>query len=202
MKKLTLTAVATLFCTGTVYAGPYIGANIGYTNANFKVSTPSVSATNSDGSLNGGLFGGYEFHFSGKFFLAGEVNINGYGIDASYRNNNLGSLHYEENYTYGLDILPGFFISQDAKLFLIGGVQAGSFKFKNEYAGYNFTKDRTLGAWDYGLGTDLILTDSFTLRLDYKYIDFNSTHITYGSWDEKIAPANNQFNLGIIYKFG
>lgn len=202
MKKLSSLVVGlTAICASSYgFAMPYIGANLGYTNAQFNNKTGETNRTISDGGFDAGVLGGYEYKFD-SFYLAGELNYTGYNVEASDKNYSLGSLKYYLNSSYGLDVIPGFYIDKNVKLFVMGGWQGGNFQFKNQYDGNDYSKNRTLGAWDLGLGTDLVLNDSFTLRLAYKYTDFNTSHVSTDTWDEKISPTTNQFNLSILYRF-
>ena|SRR3990167_45828 len=202
MKKIMLVcaSAASLGLMGSVLAQPYIGASVGYANTVFKSITGTTNTHQGNSGFDAGVLAGYEYKFD-AFYLAGDVNLTGYNIKEKYTNTGLGSLTYQYNSSYGVDIYPGFYLNNDVKLFVLGGYQVGNFQFKNNFAGNSYSTSKSLGGWDLGLGSDVVLNDHFTLRLAYKWIGYSSMRSTSPNWNEQITPTSNQFNLSILYRF-
>ena len=213
MKKiLTFSLIAvSLAAANMSYASPYIGFGLGYTSAKItshEVNTGTSINTKATSSLDGFnslLFAGYNRRFKSldDFNLGGEVNFTGYDVSSSWHNiGSTGNIKNELIYSYGIDILPGFYIADNVNLFVIGGYQNGYFKFKQNGANTTYNKKKTLGAYDFGLGTNITLANNFALRLMYKYTRFGGTKIRVGdTFTATKKPQSNQFVIGIIYNF-
>jgi opacity protein-like surface antigen len=211
MKKLNIALLAAALSAAalTVQASPYIGLNIGYTNGLFTNKTTNTgvavkSSTGTDG-LDGAVFAGYAHKFGeNSFNLAAEVNAETYRMsNSNYRSTTLTEKRHLK-YSYGLDILPGFYISKAINLYVMIGFQQGRFKFSRNLAGStstDYNKQVRLAGYDAGIGTNFILANNFALRFTYKYTQYSGEKVRKAAMTDRITPRNGQFNLGIMYTY-
>ncbi len=206
-KKLATLAIATSLI-GSAQAAPYVGFLFGYADTKVKSNITSPSAVRGDASMNGwngGLLVGYRHKFNfDQFNLAAEANFMAYDNSIGWHNVGPYALKAEQSYSFGIDLLPGFYIAKNVNLYGIVGYANGNFRFRNNGAGItadSFNKRRSLSGLDVGAGMNVTLANNFALNLNYKYYNYNSTTITQGNLKEKDSPTTNQFNVGVIYYF-
>ncbi|OGT30650.1 MAG: hypothetical protein A3E87_06725 [Gammaproteobacteria bacterium RIFCSPHIGHO2_12_FULL_35_23] len=190
-------------------AAPYVGFNIGYTSTKVTSHAVGNNINTSDNSsldgFNGGLLAGYRYKFNfDQFNLAAQANVTGYNASSSAHNSGSATLKESLYYSYGLDLLPGFYIADNVDLYGIVGYQNGTFKFKRSASdNTSYNKTDSLGGYDLGMGTDITLDNNFALSINYKYINYGSDKIKVSgsNFYDKKEPRSNQFLLGILYYF-
>jgi len=163
----------------------YLGFQLGYSGISFGGLSRStaIKYTNAKEYKLGFVYG-YGKTFS-KFYLGIETQavvnfVSGRNIFNYYGDANINNTYY----TFNIDLHPGFLVSKNFLPYLILGV-GGNFSGRfNKY-----TSD-----WRTGLGMDIFISDTFSIRGDYVYTkyfkatDFPSAH-------------SNQVDLGFMWHF-
>lgn len=153
-------------------AAPYLGITVGPRNT--YTGKPSVFK----GFDTTASFGAATM-LSDKWYAAGEVFV---GYSALIKNYN-NPLSVRSDWTYGLDIIPGYMVTHHVLGYLRFGV-----------ANTNFTRANAGStAWRLGIGGETNLCKRWDVRGEYVYNGFKRIKIG--------KPGSDQFNLGILYKF-
>jgi len=155
-------------------AGPYLGLSVGpRTNI---TGTPTAYK-----GLEGTISAGWGTMLNPSWYLAGEI----FGSDSiqleNYTNNGAG---VKTSWSYGLDIIPGYMITDYVLAYMRAGV------VRTRFTDQSVNKN----GWQVGLGGQTNLYQNWDLRGEYVYSQYSSV-----SGIGK--PSSDQFNLGIVYKF-
>lgn len=208
MKKTLLTLALTTSLIGAAQAAPYVGFLFGYSDTKIKSKISSTTPARGNASMdgwNGGLLVGYRHKFDfDQFNLAAEANFMSYSNDIGWHDVGAYALKSSQDYSFGIDLLPGFYIAKNVNLYGIVGYTNGSFRFRNNgsnVSANSFNKRRNLNGADIGAGMNVTLANNFALNVNYKYYAYSSTTIKQGSIQDKESPTTNQFNVGVIYYF-
>jgi len=160
-------------------AAPYIGLSVG----------PRVVITGAPSAytgLEGTLSAGYGALLSPAFYLAGEIFV---GDSANLKDfKTVGAtgtlVGPRTSWSYGLDIIPGYLITND----VLGYLRAGVVRTRFSDIGTNKT------GWQVGIGGQTTFMPNWDLRGEYVYSQYNRT-------TQLGRPLSHQFNLGVVYKF-
>lgn len=156
-------------------AGPYLGLSAGVRN-NYT-GTPVVYK-----GLEGTISAGWGWMLDPMWYLAGEI-FAGDSINLKNYKAADGS-SVKSTWSVGIDILPGFMITDHVLAYL----RAGWVRTRFNDQGTNKS------GWQIGLGGQTNLWANWDLRGEYVYS-------YYGKVNAIGHPQADQFNLGIIYKF-
>lgn len=204
----------------------YIGGGPGYDSTNFHKML-NISHVNGnelyykDDNLNGdGLFisgyFGYRWIIN-RIILASELSTkfsslkyHGY-VDDKFNNHEISHGDFTINKSFGLNLLPGYLITD--KLILYGriGVEKGNFKYSEHKKNPNGTNGKTESKWltgiRYGIGMEAQLLKNFQLRLEYSrlvyqtYFDNSYPLAPNVVRTIKLTPKTNQMELTLLYRF-
>jgi len=190
------------------WTGFYIGGNVGYGwgNSTFDY-TPWASATYSydlgsaDGFF-GGLQAGYNYQFANNVVV---------GLEADLEFADMGS----DNVLFAGPI-PGVLAAQSLDTF--GTIRArlgyamdrflpyltgGAAWANTSYTGpYGWTSDSTNWGWTIGAGVEYAITNNWTVKAEYLYMDFAGENYTFSNGD-KIETGFDMSTIkaGVNYKF-
>lgn len=157
--------------------GPYVGASIGLQEN--VTGSPAVYK-----GFEGTVSLGWGHLWSQRFYLAGEV----FGGDSArlvnYPTATTGQ-SVLSNWSFGGDIMPGLMITDTVLMYLRGGVVRSQFR--------DVQTDST--AWQVGAGGQTNLYGNLDLRAEYIFSLYQSIPVIG-------KPQVNQFNVGLVYKFG
>ncbi len=176
LKKILIASAALALSSSLSFASgiPYIGASIG-------------EVTNTTSTLNRNYRGmpfmlnlGYGALISQNLYLAGEL----FGT--------LGTLTFDDNglkstYGYGASILPGIMIGEHTMTYARLGLVRSRFTPSS-------SSNRNVNGGQLGLGLQVGLTQNVDLRGEYVFT-------AYQSFSGISTPRQDQFNLGLVYKF-
>lgn len=103
-------------------------------------------------------------------------------------------------YSYGVRLLPGYFVSPRTLLFVDLGLTWGHFEttfletFGPDFGTYNESTDNLFG-FRYGLGMEHFFTDEFSLGLEYAITSYENYHVTSTGFEENvgIVPVDNKY---------
>lgn len=156
-------------------AGPYLGLSFG----------PRVNYTGDPvvySGLEGTLSGGYAAMLSPVWYLAGEIFVGDSFNLKNYKDSSGNGV--KSTWSYGIDIIPGFMITD----YVLGYVRAGVVRTRFSDIGKNST------GWQIGLGGQTNVYQNWDVRGEYVYTAYNSLTLIG-------KPQASQFNLGVVYKF-
>lgn len=155
-------------------AGPYLGVSLG-DRTNYSGS-PTVYK-----GLEGTLSAGYAGMLTPSFYLAGEI----FGGDSWNLKDVKGATPgVRSSWSYGLDLIPGYMITDYVLAYLRVGVVRTRFS----------DQGNSSTGWQVGVGGQTNLWDNWDLRSEYIYSN-------YSSLSGLGKPNANQFNVGLVYKF-
>lgn len=165
------------------WTGVYVGAQIGYM---WGDTSPYGYTAN---GVVGGLHAGYNYQM-GQFVAGLEGDVNATSFDGSAFNG--GYYSSRENIDGSFRGRLG--IAWDrALLYGTGGLAIAGFNNTYDYTGYSNTR---LG-WTVGGGIEYALDNNWSVRGEYRYTDFGTTHD--GRFNNN--QTDNRVQLGISYKF-
>jgi outer membrane immunogenic protein len=205
--------------TGFVWTGGYAGIHLGYGGGRTTVtelddySFSNFGDTefkfNSNGFL-GGVHAGYNWQ-SGQLVYGVELDITGADIDKTVANSMIpGS---DESFSTSID----WFGTARARLgysidrflpFVTGGVAFGhirsSYDDNDSGQGNHAVADDVVAGWTIGAGAQYALTDNWSLRAEYLYVDLQDSRGSFEDGDTYRYDFDNNIHavrLGASYRF-
>lgn len=210
------------------WAGPYIGAYIGWghsstkatdvTGEEFGDSTPGASLSMGvDGLVGGGTIG-YNFQ-RGSFVFGPEFDFGFatnedvrviHGDDGVYTDyDSFGSLALRAGYSFGRALVYVKGGVAMAKIRSGGGEfdglgdedSSGKWGFDGDEAGFGH---KTRAGWIIGGGIEQMLANNWSLKAEYTYADFGSktyTDLENDGADFKFADKMHNVRIGLNYHF-
>lgn len=161
-------------------AGPYIGVSIG----------PIINVTSAPmafEAFSGTLSVGWAGMLTPSFYLAGELFGQG---NASIKNYSVNNASAKSTWTYGLDVIPGYMLTD----YVLGYLRLGVGRAQFSESGPSGNSNNNSTAWRLGVGGQTNLYQNWDLRGEYVYNG-------YGSVSNVGKVQSSQFNIGVIYKF-
>ncbi|PHQ78521.1 MAG: hypothetical protein COB66_08725 [Coxiella sp. (in: Bacteria)] len=176
-----------------VHHGFYLGGGaarlLGYSNSSYN------SQLNYSAGLNGWggqLFAGYDAMVTPHFLLGGNAFIGFYDTHVQRHDlANTGGLKL--NYMYGLSVEPGYMVASNVHLFARLGFAEGDFDINDAGNSSNFEKF----GWLIGVGSDVAITDQFSIRGMYTHYEFQKKTTTTPT--STVQPRFGEFMLGLTY---
>lgn len=205
--------------TNTLGSGPYFGAQIGWLSMRADVSH-SINAPVFFTNLNinqqvasDGLFGDIHLGYGVKmerFYLGYELfgNLNG-GEDDGYIIGTYGgnplvlSFSYRAQGSLGVDVLPGFYPTETARVYAHLGFIETRYQLWSESFGINRgDKNKWSPGFRFGLGMQSKWTEHLVVRADATYNVFSSW-MPYDTPVVKIKFSPRTYNgmIGLDYMF-
>jgi opacity protein-like surface antigen len=210
-KKTLLVTIIAVAAAGSAFAdGFYVGAGIGGSNLNEKLTAADVDNIYNDGASDmgklgflGSIFGGYTFNFSNQMNLGLEVfgnATNAKASDSDYQ----GTMSMKQRYQYGIRALPGYQITQDSDLHAIVGFIRGNFRLTDSGLVQSGV-DSTFNAngYELGFGAGTNVAKNINVRADVIYNGYQTKTVNTTAGDS----YKNQLHswdglLSVAYKFG
>lgn len=212
-----------LMCSNSYANSFYIGADIGPEMVNFdkKLTIVDNATKNTDyykednlsgRGFNGDVFAGYSYHYN-RFYLGGELNASlstlkykGFYIDNTQNQISEGDFTLDKS--YGISILPGYQLTNNALVYGRLGYARGNFKYSEYKDNVNGVTERSwLNGYRYGAGIATSLTDQLGLRLEYNHLSYQRfTNNNFPGFPGKVRtislkPEIDSFELGLVYRF-
>lgn len=174
MFKKLLVAAAILASSSVAFAAaPYVGASVGLSDTQIG----DFGGRNP----NFNIFGGYGAMINQSIYLGGEAFVG----KATGEIDNFSTL--SNRYIYGASFIPGLMLSEHTMIYARAGLDNASYDV--------FGDDETITGVQAGLGMQVGLTQNLDLRGEYVYSNYNAFK------GNDVKPTNDQFNLGLVYKF-
>ncbi|QTL02308.1 porin family protein [Aquabacter sp. L1I39] len=168
------------------WTGFYIGANAGYAWGSGK-GAADYYGVSPDGWFGGGQVG-YNYQFQNNMLVGVEADLQGSDISGSANNVNskldyFGTVRARLGYAYDR-FLP----------YVTGGLAYG----KNTINDFGYSDSNTHVGWTVGGGLEYAITNNWTARAEYLYVDLGKkTYDNIG--DAGIAASTAR--VGVNYKF-
>ncbi|MGQ3889450.1 outer membrane protein [Legionella sp. CNM-1927-20] len=224
LRKINTSLLLSLSIT-PCFAGFYIGASTGPEGALFyqrsHVTRFSIHPTDRFDVIDknrfagtgvfGSIFGGYGRSFN-RFYLALEANANISSLEYKHTNDeyihaNFSKTTFTIKRSYGVSLLPGYFLSETTLFYGRVGYANGRVKiFEGADPSIN-SSTNNLDGIRFGLGVRHAFSPQWIGMMDYSQTHYD--HVTSHTFDPfgsvakhtKITPYTAQVAFGLIYSF-
>ncbi|WP_234051584.1 MULTISPECIES: outer membrane protein [unclassified Xanthobacter] len=189
------------------WTGFYIGGNVGWGWADnaFDYTTGGFSYGYDVGNSNGvfgGLQAGYNFQFANNVVLGAEADLEFSSISnsnlllggpvggnvVSSNVDNFGTIRGRVGYAFDR-FLPYF----------TGGAAWANTSLD---APWGLSQNSTRWGWTIGGGAEYAITNNWTVKAEYLYLDYGNKNVTYINGDTATSGLNmNTVKAGVNYKF-
>jgi outer membrane immunogenic protein len=198
------------------WSGFYVGGHIGAIRTRVKLevigNSEGYSGSNDWNNASAGVHAGYD-HQIGQIVVGVEADVNLRFSDASPVS--FGGRVAEDGYRSSakwdasLRARLGYLVTPDALLYLTGGVVAANFKFTNpgcdacaDWGNANLNGGNRVG-WTLGAGVQYALSQTLSVRVEYRHNDFGTKTITYDAGKSSSSRiTDDRITVGLSYKFG
>ena len=181
------------------WAGPYVGADVGYMFGSTRVVDSGVlvePGANTDGVM-GGLLAGFNWQ-DGAWVYGTEIDasladVQGHGSIGIGPEPLRYALHWASNGRLRL----GYTVAPDTLFFVAGGLAITDLRFTEiDFIG------KTRVGWTIGAGLDQAFTDCLVGRVEFLYADYGSVRYTQGPSDFYIVDFTApQVRAALVWKF-
>ena len=164
------------------WAGPYVGANVGYQWGDITNSIASPSG------FAGGVQGGYNWQY-GQFVFGGEGDLQASGASDTF-----AAWKFSNPWFGTLRGRAGFAMN-NILIYGTGGLAFGSVRAE----ALNLTETHSAAGWTLGAGAEIGITQNWTAKAEYLYVNLNNNQFALTG-----LPNGYQFSvvrLGVNYKF-
>lgn len=201
------------------WTGFYIGANAGYGGDKFTFDSTDVYSygygeslsLNSSGFFAGGQVG-YNYQFANSVVIGVETDLQWSGIEGKYSQSYYG---YSEEFGASVD----YFGTIRARLgyafdrflpYITGGAAYGKTKITDNYTNYygvSNSSSSTNWGWTIGGGVEYAITNNWTFKTEYLYVDLGSTDLNddlsgYSYYSNTSVDTKfHTVKAGVNYKF-
>ena len=181
------------------FEGPYVGAQVGYSVYDFKLTTPAETIDGVSGrGVDGGVYAGWGMLFDPTWYggFEAEYDWSGAKHTTTFSGGN-GEIKDKDN--YGISARLGWLPSSNVMLYGRLGWQRASLDYSGFVAGVGAgTTNNDHDGFRLGVGTDVAMTSNWLMRLDYNHTWYGKDTITPGAESE---PNNDLFRVGVAYRF-
>lgn len=164
------------------WAGPYVGANIGYAWGDISNNAASPSG------VAGGAQAGYNWQF-GQWVVGIEGDIQGTGASDTF-----AAWKFSNPWFGTLRGRAGFALN-NILIYGTGGLAFGNVRAEV----WDLTESHTTAGWTLGVGAEIGITQNWSAKAEYLFVDLNDTRFALTG-----LPNGYQFSvvrLGVNYKF-
>lgn len=172
------------------YAGGEVGRDV--VTINEKESATSTDFAYALRGFDAGVVGGYGQTFDNTYYLGAEAHAN-----ISNADDEVGGVKTRLKYTYGVDAIPGYMLSDNTMAYGRVGFERGKFEAKDS-TGAKASDNRN--GLRVGLGLQTKVADQIAVRGEYDYTRFQKKDGNLFTSNER--PTNNAFKVGLTYYFG
>lgn len=208
----------------TLKDGYYVAVFVGYDNyqmqdkilyantaSDYRVeANPTLAVTGVAGNLTIG-YGKY-LGVLRKYYLGLELALTGSGADNDFQII-IPEMSFQMDTdivveaSFGAALITGFRWNDATLVYLKLGYSGTLISIDetvrklNDYSSVSveYDTDNTSHGYLYGVGIDSMFNDQFSLRVEYTHASYRSF---YADLHTKVVPQDNQFLLGLVYRFG
>lgn len=170
---------------GTLWQGPYVGANLGY-----QWSSITHNPTWPDG-VSGGIQAGYNWQ-SQQFVLGVEADL-----QLSAANDRFAPWKFSNPWFGTLRGRAGFLFNNTTLFYATGGLAYGSLRAENTITGA--VESKIHPGWTAGVGVEIALSANWSAKVEYLYVNlFDRGYAVTGANNGMDA---SMIRMGINYRF-
>ncbi|MCH9643623.1 MAG: porin family protein [Gammaproteobacteria bacterium] len=195
----------------------YVGAEGGRDATDMKFRETSVAADAVIRVFNGeslqgwlgGVFAGYQWNLSPKFYLNTEGFFDWNSSMFTYSNPSDGGnatyYTYRKQYTGGINLMPGMRLNNNDSLYALGGWVISKFKRvadSNINADFGNDFNNADNGYDAGFGFLTYLSDHVGLRLQYRHSGYGTISNTNSAATNNsyYTPTSDDYTIGLLYQ--
>ncbi len=195
----------------TQFTGFRVEALAGYDSTEAGSSAPEDTLPTGEDSVDGIVLGvgiGYDYDF-GTVVLGGEAEITFTSADSEFAADTFEGLDAGELSSNGeiyLGLRAGANVTDDALLYIKGGIVNSRIDLESSINGIPIDDDVDLNGYRLGLGGEVMFTQNWLVKLEYRYTNFEEGEIDFGG-DVPDSPRfdidtdRHQIVLGVGYRF-
>ena len=177
------------------FNGPFVGVQAGWSQDD--LGTPStrlgdVAVHDSQDSLAGGVFAGYDYKVSPRVVLGGEAGLQFGESDSIVRDTGATRVTVNPKRSFDLTARAGYLVTDNTLLYGRGGYTNTRVRTSIEDAAGVFSASENRDGWLVGGGLEHALTDNISARAEYRYSDLSEGD---GRFDR------HQALVGVAYRF-
>ncbi|MDI4655787.1 outer membrane protein [Xanthobacter autotrophicus] len=207
------------------WTGFYIGANAGYGGDKFTLDEVNTyygdyyssesRSVNSSGFFVGGQIG-YNYQFANNVVVGVETDLQWTNIEGKYTESYANYWGGLSNYSSGASV--DYFGTIRARLgyafdrflpYITGGAAYGktAYDISNFYVGEGYdvwggSASSTKWGWTIGAGVEYAITNNWTFKTEYLYVDLGSTDFSYfGTYYDGSTNFNDIYSGSVDTKF-
>ncbi|MDH5466638.1 MAG: outer membrane beta-barrel protein [Candidatus Aminicenantes bacterium] len=195
---------------------PYIGVNLSLFNSiiidnftrhvNGMLNERNTFEDDYKGQF-GGVYFGYKLIDKKRTFIHLQAHVNLYNKEFSTETPN-STLTRKLNYSFGIDLQPGFYVQSGFLCYLNFSVESGKFKFSKTGTSTTYDMEPSVFGYGFGAGIGYQVASSVCLKLQYQHNQYCTTEIasTLAGIDAIIdyaefSPRYDIFMLSLQYNF-
>lgn len=187
------------------WQGFYLGLNGGYafgdtTDAPFRVNgvdQGNLGSLSPEGAFGGGQIG-YNAVF-GRFLVGVEADVQGADIDDS-TSSGLGAASTNVD-VFGTVRGRVGFVSDRTLIYATGGYAWADVESKFATPGVRVSESDTLDGYVVGGGVEYALSNNWSAKLEYQFVDLESTRLGFAGESTRIDPDFHTVRVGLNYRF-
>ncbi len=189
---------------GIIYAKHDVDMSTQFTRQYDNVTIETSHFDNSYTSNASGLFVGYRLPFD-AFYINGQLFFDQYEDKFELT---AGSSNFTNalNHSYGIQLMPGVYLSKALSIFGKLGILRGDFDFiKSSPTSTTYNLNESLSGYSYGIGLAYDITVNFTTKIAYSRINYNEIDniATLDALSDQTAiePQGKSISLILQYNF-
>ncbi|MCL5778127.1 outer membrane beta-barrel protein [Limibaculum sp. FT325] len=192
------------------FTGFYAGARVGHgviltDTAGERTSGAGITTLRESGQGSGGVFGGLMAgygHSFDAFYLGAEVEGEFGTANWNIERDPSGRLFSaQKRGAVGGAVRAGYIVNDAVLVYAKAGVVNTWFEADYNFAGNDVSRTRTEVGLRLGGGIEFPVTDDLHVNLEYTRTDYDAFTVDYGAGIESFDPAENQFGVGLTYRF-
>lgn len=202
MKKQMITATLLAFASLSTAAnaaepfnGPFVGVQAGWEQTDVgTASTPlgSTSINNSNDTVTGGVFAGYDYKLTPKVVAGVEAGINLSDSDDLVSSNGGRTASIDAERSIDLSARLGYLVTDNTLVYARGGYSNVRAETTLTNAAGTLRDRSNLDGWLVGAGIERAISQNISTRLEYRYSDLSEGD---GKFDR------HQLLMGVAYRF-
>jgi opacity protein-like surface antigen len=201
LKKFLIPLIIFTACSSVHAAAPYVGMNAGYSHNAYALLNPFGSTTtfNTRGVI-GGAFVGYGGALGQWVYLGTETFLTLGTLITTKKPAGTGTSNaISSNYSFGLDLHPGFNLNPNTRIYGKFGIIKTRFKQTlTPVTPPALSSDvSTVSGTRLGAGLQTTLLKKVDVRFEYVHINYRS----FASLGNRIRPRVDQLMVGLAYNF-
>lgn len=177
------------------WTGFYLGATLGYGTGAIDVNGASGAFDLDTAGGVGQFFAGYNWQVGGAVLgIEGDI---GAGWLDDQQTGAFGTVAADLNAVASLRARAGFLLTPAFLVYGTAGLAVADFDVTANGVG----KSQTFLGYQAGVGTELMMSQNWTLRMEYIYTDLDEERLNYGGASHTYDPDYHTLRAGFSFKF-